>query len=176
MISRIVPLIAEVLCDVPTRRVGLITGPSSMNREEARLLPDKHTSELGPVDYGRIEVQPFAIERSGTKFALVPRAPEHEDDGWWVEPQPVNYVAFHEPWDSGNHRGWVSSLFRESGANSPSHDRVFTGLLPAGPRHEGVRIHRDAVVGLLISIRMDAISCWSKGAVSTPIYVHANHS
>jgi hypothetical protein len=70
MISRIVPLIAEVLCDVPTRRVGLITGPSSMNREEARLLPDKHTSELGPVDYGRIEVQPFAIERSGTKFAL----------------------------------------------------------------------------------------------------------
>ena len=31
------------------------------------------------------------------------RAPESEDDGWWVELQPGNYMAFHEPRDSGEY-------------------------------------------------------------------------
>jgi hypothetical protein len=60
-------------------------------------------AELGSLDYGRIEVKPFAIERFGTTFGLVPRAPEGEGDGWWVELQPGNYMAFHEPWDSGEY-------------------------------------------------------------------------
>jgi len=77
-------------------------GPrATLNREEARRVLDKRMKELGPLDYGRIKVQPFAIERFGTTFGLVPRAPEREDDGWWVELQPGNYMAFHEPWDSG---------------------------------------------------------------------------
>jgi hypothetical protein len=42
-------------------------GPrATLNCEEARRLLDKRMEELGPVDYGRIEVQPFAIERFGT--------------------------------------------------------------------------------------------------------------
>lgn len=79
-------------------------GPrSALDRNQARQLLEQRMSELGPLDYGRIVVQPFAIEQSGTTFGLVPRAPEEEDDGWWVELQPGNYMAFHEPWGSGEY-------------------------------------------------------------------------
>jgi hypothetical protein len=74
-----------------------------LNREKARQLLDKRMAELGQVEYGRIEVQPFAIERFATKFGLVPRAPEEAGESWWVELQPGNYMAFHEPWDSGEY-------------------------------------------------------------------------
>jgi hypothetical protein len=79
-------------------------GPrATLNREKARQLLDTRMAELGLVEFGRIEVQPFAIERFGTTFGLVPRAPEEEGAGWWVELQPGNYMAFHEPWDSGEY-------------------------------------------------------------------------
>jgi hypothetical protein len=76
---------------------------SELDQDRARQLLEQRMSELGPLDYGRIEVQPFAIERFGTIFGLVPRAPEDEGDSWWVELQPGNYMAFHEPWDSGEY-------------------------------------------------------------------------
>ena len=60
-------------------------------------------AELGPVDFGRIEVQPFEVERFGTVFGLIPRPPEEDDDEWAVEMQPGNYMAFFEPWDSGDY-------------------------------------------------------------------------
>jgi hypothetical protein len=79
-------------------------GPrSQLDRDLARHLLEQRMSELGPLDYGRIVVQPFAIERFGTTVGLVPREPEVDDDGWWVELQPGNYMAFHEPWDSGEY-------------------------------------------------------------------------
>jgi hypothetical protein len=79
-------------------------GPrSALNREEPQRLLDKRIAELGPIDFGRIEVKPFVIERFGTIFGLVPRAPEADDESWWVELQPGNYMAFHEPWDSGEY-------------------------------------------------------------------------
>jgi hypothetical protein len=34
---------------------------------------------------------------------LVPREPEDEDDPCVVEVQPGNYMAFFEPWDSGDY-------------------------------------------------------------------------
>jgi hypothetical protein len=64
---------------------------------EARL------AQLGPVTFGRIEVAPFAVERFGTTFGLIPRPPEEEDDGWWVELHPGNYMAFSEPSDEGGY-------------------------------------------------------------------------
>ncbi len=64
---------------------------------------EQRLAELGPVEYDRIEVQPFEIERFDTIFGLVPRPPEQDDDDWWVELQPGNYMAFHEPWDSGEY-------------------------------------------------------------------------
>ena len=45
-------------------------GPrSELDRDQARRLLDQRLSGLGPLDYGRIVVQPFAIERFGTTLA-----------------------------------------------------------------------------------------------------------
>jgi len=41
--------------------------------------------------------------QNGTKFGLVLREPEEEADPWAVEMQPGNYMAFFEPWDSGEY-------------------------------------------------------------------------
>lgn len=60
-------------------------------------------AELGPVTFDRIEVAPFAVERFGTTFGLIPRPPEDEGDSWWVELHPGNYMAFTAPWDSGEY-------------------------------------------------------------------------
>lgn len=66
----------------------------------------RRLAELGPVDRGRIEVRPFEVERFGVTFGLVlrpPEDPEEEEAGWWVEVEPGNYMAFYEPWDSGEY-------------------------------------------------------------------------
>ena len=60
-------------------------------------------ASLGTVTCDRIEVAPFKIERFGTEFGLIVREPEEEDDIWAVEVQPGNYMAFFEPWDSGDY-------------------------------------------------------------------------
>jgi hypothetical protein len=41
------------------------------------------------------------VQRFGTTFGLVPRAPDEDDeDGRWsVEMHPGNYMAFFEPWE-----------------------------------------------------------------------------
>jgi hypothetical protein len=51
----------------------------------------------------RIEIAPFTMDRFGTTFGLIPRPPEDDDNGWWVDVEPGNYMAFHEPWDSGDY-------------------------------------------------------------------------
>ena len=58
---------------------------------------------LGPVTFQRIEVAPFEVERFGIKFGLIGRDCEDEDDVLAVEVQPGNYMAFFEPWDSGEY-------------------------------------------------------------------------
>jgi hypothetical protein len=79
-------------------------GPRArMNDADRRRLYEKRLEELGPVTLERIEVAPFAIERLGTTFGLVIREPEQEGDPWAVEAQPGNYMAFFEPWDSGEY-------------------------------------------------------------------------
>jgi hypothetical protein len=59
--------------------------------------------ELGTVRFGRIEVRPFAVNRFGTTFGLLVSDREDDDEPWWVELHPGNYMAFHEPWDSGEY-------------------------------------------------------------------------
>jgi hypothetical protein len=76
---------------------------AELDEQRARNTFEQRLAELGPVEYGRIQVQPFEVERFGTTFGLVPRAPEEEDDEWAVEVQPGNYMAFFEPWDSGDY-------------------------------------------------------------------------
>jgi len=76
---------------------------AKLDHKRERAAYNKRLAELGPVKYCRIEVEPFEIERFDTIFGLIPRPPEDEDDGWWVELHPGNYLAFQEPWDSGEY-------------------------------------------------------------------------
>jgi len=73
---------------------------------EARLRRiESWLADLGDYVHTRIEVQPFRLERFGVEFGLIPRPPEEGDvDGkWWVILEPGNYMAFHEPFDSGDY-------------------------------------------------------------------------
>ena len=79
-------------------------GPrADLDEDNRRTRYEARLKELGTVACGRIEVRPFAIEHNGTTFGLVAREPEDEDDFWAVEMQPGNYMAFFEPWDSGEY-------------------------------------------------------------------------
>ena len=71
----------------------------TVDTEEAMRLYERRLRELGSVTYGDIEVVPFAIERFGVEFGLIPRPPEEEGDDWWVILLPGDYMAFSEPFD-----------------------------------------------------------------------------
>mgnify|MGYP001295596833 FL=1 len=79
-------------------------GPRDSMDENARQeFHKKLLSEIGPVKYQRIKVAPFSVEKFGTTFGLVPRTHEDDEDEWAIEAQPGNYMAFFEPWDSGEY-------------------------------------------------------------------------
>lgn len=79
-------------------------GPrATLDHDRRRRVRDLRLRELGDVSYERIEVAPFALDRFGTTFGLVLRVPEDDEDVWAVEAQPGNYMAFFEPWDSGDY-------------------------------------------------------------------------
>ncbi|RSM89664.1 hypothetical protein DMH04_06745 [Kibdelosporangium aridum] len=79
-------------------------GPrASLDREHRNAVYEQRLRELGEVTFTRIEVAPFEVEKFGTTFGLVARAGDDEDDPWWVELHPGNYMAFTEPWDSGEY-------------------------------------------------------------------------
>jgi len=84
-------------------RIDAFGSRAHLDRDARRAAYETRLSELGDVTFTRIEVEPFAIDRFGTTFGLLTRAPEEDDDQWWVEVQPGNYMAFTEPWDSGEY-------------------------------------------------------------------------
>ncbi len=63
----------------------------------------RRIEEIGPVEYQRIEVQPFQIEHDGIIFGLVPYPPDEDSEDWWITAEPGDYIAFYEPWDSGEY-------------------------------------------------------------------------
>jgi hypothetical protein len=79
-------------------------GPrATMDEARARELYETRLKELGEVRFFRVQVAPFAVKRFGTEFGLILREPEDAQDIWAVEMQPGNYMAFFEPWDSGDY-------------------------------------------------------------------------
>lgn len=79
-------------------------GPrATLDHDAAERLYGQRLAELGEVRLERIQVHPFQVERFGTIFGLVLRAPEDDEDVWAVEVQPGNYMAFFEPFDSGDY-------------------------------------------------------------------------
>lgn len=84
-------------------RIDALGPRATLDEDAARSPFRRRLEELGEVSFERIEVAPFAVERFGTTFGLIPREPEDEDDEWVVEAQPGDYMAFYEPWDSGDY-------------------------------------------------------------------------
>ena len=60
-------------------------------------------NEIGEVEYCRIEIKPFSVKYNGIDIGLIVREPEDEEDIWAIELLPGNYMAFFEPWDSGEY-------------------------------------------------------------------------
>jgi hypothetical protein len=52
------------------------------------------------VTFRDIKVKPFAVEYYGEMMGLIPSKCE---DRWTVELLPGNFMAFWEPWDSGEY-------------------------------------------------------------------------
>ena len=79
-------------------------GPrATMDSESRRAMCEKRIDDLGPIKRQRIEIEPFSVTRFDTEFGLIASPPEDEDDIWRVEMQPGNFMAFFEPWDSGEY-------------------------------------------------------------------------
>ncbi|UUZ53340.1 hypothetical protein LP419_31405 [Massilia sp. H-1] len=79
-------------------------GPrATMDNEARQKLYKQRLKELGEISLERIEIAPYSVERFGTSFGLVLHEPDDVDDPWAVEAQPGNYMAFFEPWDSGEY-------------------------------------------------------------------------
>ena len=79
-------------------------GPrAKVDEGQASELMQQRLRELGKIRLDRIEIRPFQVERFNTVFGLVARPPDDPESTWWVEAQPGNYMAFHEPWDSGEY-------------------------------------------------------------------------
>ena len=76
---------------------------STLDEDRRREVYRERLASLGKVTYERVEVVPFSVVRFGIEFGLVARSPEDEDDVWAVEMLPGNYMAFFEPWGSGEY-------------------------------------------------------------------------
>jgi hypothetical protein len=79
-------------------------GPrATLNKDARQSALDQMLDSLGDFGYCRIEIEPFSVERFGSQFGLIIREPEDEEDVIAIEAQPGNYMAFFEPWDSGEY-------------------------------------------------------------------------
>ena len=69
----------------------------------ARRTFEQRLAELGEIEYGCIEVEPFQVERFGTTFGLLPSSPEDDEGVRHFTVEPGDYMAFFEPFDSGEY-------------------------------------------------------------------------
>ena len=73
-----------------------------MNTKARDALYEKRLADLRDIEFDRIEIAPFSIEKFGTTFGLIPDGPEDEDY-LSITVEPGNYMAFYEQWDSGDY-------------------------------------------------------------------------
>lgn len=79
-------------------------GPRNKMDIDARdALCKKRLDDLGDIEFGRIEIEPFSIEKFGVTFGLIPNEMDDEDDELSFSLMPGDYMAFYEPWDSGDY-------------------------------------------------------------------------
>jgi len=75
----------------------------SFTEEFATKKYNEKLESLGKVNFQRIEVKPFSVNYNEIEIGLIAREPENEGDPWAVELLPGNYMAFFEPWNSGEY-------------------------------------------------------------------------
>jgi len=79
-------------------------GPrAGMDREARKRVYEQRLAELGEIEFDRIEIAPFSLTRFGVEFGLIPNWPEDEGEQLSISLQPGDYMAFFEPWDSGDY-------------------------------------------------------------------------
>jgi hypothetical protein len=82
-------------------------GPrATMHLDRRRTLQDERLKELGKINFERIEVKPFFVERFGRAFGLIPHQYEEsvdKDRNWYVLLLPGNYMSFVQPWNRGRY-------------------------------------------------------------------------
>jgi hypothetical protein len=83
--------------------IDVLGARGSFDHDEAKEKYMSRLQELGEVEFCRIEVKPFSVEKNGVDIGLITREPEDEGDVWAVELLPGNFMAFFEPWDSGEY-------------------------------------------------------------------------
>jgi hypothetical protein len=77
------------------RAASLPPGQAGPRADGAAGLEDL-VAELGGVELGPIDVQPFAVQADGVEFGFVPRSWDGE---WGVSVEPGDFIAYSEPWD-----------------------------------------------------------------------------
>ncbi|MET4727283.1 hypothetical protein ABIE09_001077 [Lysobacter enzymogenes] len=79
-------------------------GPRAQLDLEARnRVYEQRLAELGEVEFDRIEIAPFSVSRFGVEFGLIPNWPQDEGEQLSISLEPGDYMAFFEPWDSGDY-------------------------------------------------------------------------
>jgi hypothetical protein len=80
--------------------LGPRAGIDEAAREDRR---DELLASLGEIEYRRIKVAPFRVERFGVEFGFIPQPPEEPGEDWSVVVEPGNYMCFWPPWTSGDY-------------------------------------------------------------------------
>ncbi|MBB5208425.1 hypothetical protein [Chiayiivirga flava] len=87
-------------------RAGALPGNAAGPNPASQAVIDRHLAALGPVRLEDIVAKPFAIERHGLQFGLIPESADDYadfDDDEEIELSsvilmPGNYMAFTPPW------------------------------------------------------------------------------
>jgi hypothetical protein len=74
-----------------------------LDEDAARARQAALLESLGTVQYRKIKVAPFKVERFGVEFGFIPQPPEEAGDDWSVIVEPGNYMCFCPPWTSGDY-------------------------------------------------------------------------
>ena len=79
-------------------------GPRAvLDEDAARARQAALLGSLGAVEFRKIKVAPFRVDRSGVEFGFIARPPEEEGEDWRVTVEPGDYMCFWPPWTTGDY-------------------------------------------------------------------------
>lgn len=75
----------------------------TMDKAKSRERHAALLASLGNVNFCRIKLRPFEVERFGVTFGLIAQPPEEWGEGWSVSAMPGDYMSFSWPWRRGTY-------------------------------------------------------------------------